>query len=619
MEGLPVLPQSRRSPVRHVVGLICLIVGPAGLSGCATGKRVARERVQITVTPTEAETTPILSANSASGSGTPAVAASFQTATGFLPAATLPQDGELLPVPVAVAGEDEIADGIAGDTELLPPPRSDDASPASESVPNKDRQSRDSDRPMSLLDGLLPGDDSGTATENTDALQLPQVVQSVQSFFPLLQSVYLERNRTAGDQLAAWGEFDTKLKGYTENQPIGFYENYQHGAGIVQPRYGGGEVFGGYRVGRGQFEPWYEERDTNAGGEFKVGFDVPLVRDHDIDKRRADLWRATYDRQLAEPEIRQQLIGFVFDASVSYWVWVAAGQQYRIGLAALDLAERRNVQVAERVKEGDLPPPDLSDNDRAIAVRKAKLLDLQRKLEQSAVKLSLFVRDGDTIPLIPPAEALPRLPDVPIYDAASLESDIASAVSRRPEIVALDVQYRRTEVDLAQAYNDTLPMVDAMMNASQDMGKPTSSSRDKSPLELEVGLEFEMPLQQRKGRGKMRSARAKLQQLALYRNFTIEKVATEVRVASAALVAASQRVEQTIEAVKLADQLARIEREKFVEGESDLLAVFLREQFAIEAADELVLTKLEYFVARAQYDAALAAEFPTPVFIPVGN
>lgn len=453
--------------------------------------------------------------------------------------------------------------------------------------------------PLRLADG-----DAG------QGLPLDRVVASVQSFFPLLQVAFLERDRTAGDQLAAWGAFDTKIKGRTENQPLGFYENYQHSGGVNQPLYSGGEVYGGYRIGRGSFEPWYLERETNRGGEFKTGFAIPLIRDHDIDARRADLWRATYDRQLAEPAIRQEVIMTIRDASAVYWAWVAAGQQFEIGKAALELAERRNQQIQRRVEEGDLDEPSLADNRRAIIQRQGKLIDLERKLVQTAIKLSLFLRDESAQPLIPTEDDLAQFPEIIAYDLVQLQNDITYAVQNRPELASLDTLVRRVRVDFAEACNETLPALDAISNISQDMGEPTSSKRDKSEFELEIGFEFEMPVQRRKGFGKMRSARAKLGQIAAKRQFTVEKISTEVQNAAAALDAAFQRVSAIADAVEISEELAQIERRKFELGESDLLAVFLREQIAIEAASDLMTAKFEYFLARADYTAALAYEFP---------
>jgi len=502
--------------------------------------------------------------------------------------------------------KDKDADKKDADTKST----DDDDSEKDESDEDTDDEDSGEDSEDDELLRLLSAPRLAGLGDQTDGLPLQQVIASVQGFFPLLEIALLERDRTAGDQLAAWGEFDTKLKARTENQSLGFYENYQHGAGVVQPLYRGGEVYGGYRTGRGVFEPWYQERQTNEGGEFKAGFQVPLMRDKAIDARRADLWRATYDRQLAEPIIRIEVINAIREASITYWFWVAAGQQVQIGEAALQFAARRNSQVSRRVEEGDLGPPALTDNRRAILERESKLIDLQRKRIQTAIKLSLFLRDPTTAPRIPDESELPAFPEIAAYDVSQLQSDIAYATRMRPELVALDTELRRVQVDFAEARNETLPILDAFSNVSQDLGEPTSDKRDKSELEWEIGLEFELPVQQRKGFGKMRSARAKMGQIENKRQFAVEKISTEVASATAALDAAYRRVDQITQAVEAAEELAQVERTKFKLGESDLLAVFLREQIAIEAASELVFAKLEYFIARADYTAALAYEFP---------
>lgn len=440
--------------------------------------------------------------------------------------------------------------------------------------------------------------------------QLRDVVSSIHATFPLLQAAYQERGIAAGEQTAAWGAFDTKLKGSSENQPLAYYENYRHAAGLSQPLYGGGDLFGGYRIGRGEFEPWYLERQTNEGGEFKAGVRVPLLKDRQIDARRAALWRATYDRQRAEPEIRSQLILFVADGSMAYWQWVAAGLQYQVGERALRLARQRNEQLRRKVEVGDVDPPVLQDNLRAIAQREAKLIDLRRKLEQTAIKLSLFYRSPDGEPLIP--EELPSagFPDPIRINSSQLEADITAALSTRPEIASLDLLARRIRVDLNEARNEMLPAVDAQLTGSQDVGAPTSSKRDKSPLEMEASLYMDMPLQRRKGQGKMDAARAKLAQLSAKRRFVEDKIAVEIQSGFAALEAAYDRLGKARESVRLAEYMADVERRKFDVGETDLLSVVLREQIAIEAAESEIDALLEYFTASAGYDAALARDWP---------
>lgn len=462
-------------------------------------------------------------------------------------------------------------------------------------------------RPRAEKKPSTPADD---ADSNGQSIRLRDVIASVHASYPLLEAALLDSAVASGNQLAAWGEFDTQLEAASQNGPAGFYQTYRQTAGVTQPIYRGGKVFGGYRIGRGDFEPWYLERQTNDGGEFEAGVRIPLLKDRAIDARRAELWRTTYDRQRVRPEIRAQLIWFVRDATVAYWVWIAAGQQYEIGRQALRLSQERNARLQRRVEEGDLDPPVLQDNLRSIAERESKLIDRGRKVQQAAVKLSLFYRADDGAPIVPEQAQLSAFPDPTQVLDSQLDGDIQRALAQRPELAALDALSRRINVDLAEAQNGFLPSVDVQVSGSQDLGQQTTRKRDKSRLELEAGLFVDVPMQRRKARGKSLAAQAKLSQVAVKRRFTQDRIVAQVRSAYAALTAARDRVGKSREARRLAEYMAGVERRKFELGQTDLLSVFLREQSAIEAADGEVEALLEYFVAQADYAAALALDWP---------
>ncbi|MEZ6044038.1 MAG: TolC family protein [Planctomycetaceae bacterium] len=438
-------------------------------------------------------------------------------------------------------------------------------------------------------------------------LDLLEVVRSVHETYPALEILYLERQIANGKQLSAWGEFDTKLKGFTENQPTGFYQTYRQAAEVYQPIYHGGEFFGGYRVGRGDFEPWYQERQTNDGGEFKLGMKVPLLRNREIDSRRAELWRATYERQRVQPEIRSNLVNFVRDASIAYWNWVAAGQQVQVYEDALLLSIKRNDKLKRRLETGDLDPPALQDNIRSLRLRESKLIDRKRKLDQAAVKLSLYYRTTSGDPLLPSPELLPRkINTLSVKPVDSLDNSLQTALTSRPELQVINAEMRKVDVDYAEARNDLLPNLDTQFQGKQDVGEPTSSKRDKSEFELEAGIYLEVPLQRRKARGKIQTSSAKMAQLNIKREFMEDKIVAEVQSAYAGVKAAEERIGKAVEARELAEYLSDVEMRKFDLGQSDLLAVFLREQYAIEAADGEIEARLEYQLALADFLAALA-------------
>ncbi|WP_197440870.1 TolC family protein [Thalassoglobus neptunius] len=464
--------------------------------------------------------------------------------------------------------------------------------------------------PPSDKELFLPPDLTGDAPEVQTGreLHLDAVINSVYQSYPKLQSALFERNVANGNYLAAWGEFDTKLKGASETGNFGFYETYRNNIGVVQPLFGGSDVFAGYRIGRGDFQPWYKERQTDDGGEFKAGITVPLAQDRTIDARRTDVWTSSIQREFVEPEIQAQLIAFVEQASFAYWEWVAAGRQLRIVEAVLRIADDRNDRIRRQVEEGFLDPPEYTDNLRLMADRRAKQASALRKVREKAIKLSLYYRDFNGQPIVPDIEQLPVFPEVKEIDAQDLDTDIQIALQNRPELRVFDFIRKQLDVEHAQASNLMKPEVDAVFVASDDVGAPASSKRDKSRFEFDAGLYVSVPIQRRKAIGKMQSIEGKVSQVLAKRRYASDQIAAEVKSAYVALEQSRVQVIQAREAVRLAVDLARREARNEELGLSDMLKVSLREQYAQEAADKEVAALLTYFEAEAAYRAALAID-----------
>lgn len=467
----------------------------------------------------------------------------------------------------------------------------------------------DDDEMMDVLsdeDEELSKDDSEMLRLDIGKLALAQVIESVHQTYPLVEAAYLENQRTEGNTIAAQGAFDTKLKAASENGPTGFYQTYRQKAAVVQPLYSGGELYGGYRIGRGDFEPWYQERQTNDGGEFKVGAMIPLLRNRDIDARRAELWRAEYDQQIAQPEIRGQLIGFTLDASLAYWKWVAEGRKYFAEQRWLKLADERNGRIRKGVELEEFDPPVETDNERAIAKRRAKVADQLRKVQQAAIKLSMYLREQDGTPIIPTVDQIPEFPDAYKVDSSMLESDIVNALEVRPDLQVLRLLQERLQIDYQEACNMGLPQLDGYIQAGQDVGAPTSSKRDKSEFEVDFGFFFDMPVQRRKAIGKMQAVEAKIAQVAAKERLTVNKIEAGLRAAFAGLTQAYDQLSEATEARRLAEKMATIERRSWELGASDLLKVALREQYALEAIEGEVAAYYNFFSARSVYFAEQA-------------
>ena len=439
-------------------------------------------------------------------------------------------------------------------------------------------------------------------------LSLDSVIASVYQSYPMLLAALQNRSLAFGKQVGASGAFDTKIKGASENGALGFYQTYRQSIGLVQPTYWGGEVFGGYRIGRGDYQPWYLERQTNDGGEFKAGVQVPLARNRSIDDRRAELWKAGIERQLAEPDIQAQLISAVQDGTYAWWEWVAAGEYHRIASRILVLAEERTARIRSQVEAGFVDPPELTDNLRLVAIRQAKVADTRRKLQQTAAKLSIFLRDENGNPIIPENTEPPAFPAVPELSTFNLDTDTQLALQRRPELRMLDLISRQVRIDLSNASNQMQPELNAVVWGSQDVGEPTSKKRDKSPLEAEASVFLDVPIERRKARGKITESQAKLAQIAAKRRLTADKISVDVQTAYAALTSAFEQVAETRAALEYAEDLAVRERQNQEAGTSDLLKVTLREQYAVESAEKNIDALKLFYDSLADYRAAIAQD-----------
>ncbi|MGE0610667.1 MAG: TolC family protein [Pirellulales bacterium] len=460
------------------------------------------------------------------------------------------------------------------------------------------------DRVVELLPP--PADGENPSDNETSPLMLPEVVSAVYQSFPLLEAAYRERQIAEGWQTNAWGAFDVQADAYSIQAPLGFYKTYRSGAELTQPLWSGGYLFGGYKIGRGSYPVWYGNRETNDAGEFNGGAIVPLLRDREIDKRRAGIFKSDLARQAVEPEIRGQQIEFVREAAFAYWAWVAAGRKLQVMQRLLEFAQVRNEGIVTRVERGDLPEIDLADNERLIVSRKAKLIDAQRKFRQTAIKLSIFYRGPGGEPVIPLPERLPK--EYPAHEPITderIESDIALALQSRPELQGLALLGQQVDVDIELADNALLPGLSTGVYASQDIGEPSSSKRDKVPLVMEASVGVDVPLQRREARGKLRAAQGKRSQINAKARFYRDKIAIEVRDAGTAWMAAYRQIAQAQESVKLAAQMEEAERRKLELGDSNLLNVNLREQQSADAATVEIEAFEAYFEAEASYRAAL--------------
>lgn len=442
-----------------------------------------------------------------------------------------------------------------------------------------------------------------------DRLLLSDVIASLYRSYPEIARAQLEANRTQGEITEAYGYYDTKLQGYTLSEPTGFYRNYRNAIGVARQTWWGGYLSADYRVGRGQFQPWYKERETNEGGEFKLAMGQALLQGRAIDPARVQVFQAEVARRASVPIFQQAILQTSKEATMIYWQWVAAGKALDAQTDLLALAKTRGEQYDVGVAAGKFAEIDQLLNRQLIAERQAKLYESEQKYRAYSFKLSLYLRNDAGQPIVPEDQWLPAyFPIVEPPPTSDFQQDLANALIRRPEPRLLMFETDQIGLDRRLATNNLLPNLDLVAEASQDAGFPASSSNDKGQFELVVGLQGEVPIQRRKARGKIQSTSAKIAQVNEKLRLQRDKIGAELQTAYNALMLAAKIVEQSEISLRAAWETLDRYRFAYERGNADLIYLNLIETKANETQIKLIEAQQQWFSALAEMQATLGLD-----------
>ena len=483
--------------------------------------------------------------------------------------------------------------------------------PALDKVDNdtlsKDRQET-TDPSVPSVRAAVPTPDSDSEAFR-QRLQLSDVVASTYRAFPLLEIARLQAGVAGGQQLSALGAYDVKLEYYSLNQPVGFYETYRNGIGVARQLWWGGYASAGYKTGRGEFEPWYKERETNEGGEFKVAIVQPLLQGRAIDPSRVELFQSNLRRQAVGPEIQNQVLIAGQEAARAFWNWVEIGNVLKSQERLLDIAVKRGEQLELSKAAGLSSALQVSLNAQEIYKRLIKRNETRQKFLDSAIKLSLYLRDESGRPMLVPPDWLPSdFPEVARVPAGDFEADLQTAFSARPELVLIELDRQSLRWDVALARNQLLPNVDFAIQTTQDVGAAASSINDKGDFQVEAGVTGGVPIQRRKATGKIQSTDAKLMQLMQKLEFQRNKIAMELQTARNALDIAQQNVVAAQELLNQANITLDFFRLSVDAGRTDLFFLLNQEVKVNDSEIALLEAERDFFTALAAMQAALGLD-----------
>jgi outer membrane protein TolC len=434
-------------------------------------------------------------------------------------------------------------------------------------------------------------------------LTLESVLQSAKSHYPqILAALETTRAREAGVQ-AAQGAFDLRLDQFGQLRPAGYYDGNTLASRLVKPIGNlGAEIYGGYRLSDGTFPIYENKLRTRDGGEFSAGFVLSLWRDRGFDQRRFELARTRNELRKAEFELELRRILIQRDAAGAYLDWVAAGRELAIYRELLRLADLRQSQFADLVKEGGLAQITLTENLQAVLRRRSLVADAERILVRRANTLSLFFRDGEGNPRVPAEAELPQaFPHLPQVDAPGVETAVADALKTRPDaaMLAVDGQVEADRVRLGE--NLLKPRVNLNVEAARDVG---NGPKNLSGVDTLVRLDVSIPIERRLGEGRRAEAQANLNRIRQEQRLLDDRIATEIRNVGNDIDANLRLMTITAEELRQATTMEDAERIRLAEGQSNFFLLNAREETTADVRVRNVRAERVYAQSLADFYAA---------------
>jgi outer membrane protein TolC len=334
-------------------------------------------------------------------------------------------------------------------------------------------------------------------------------------------------------------------------------------------------------------------------------FSHPLLRGLGSDATLAELHKAHVQTEMALLQRQMRACNVIRDVIVAYWELAYATQNLAIVRSALELAQEQLHTTQAMIAVGRLADADAASVERAIA---------QRMEDVALGEQLLFFRSLDVQRLLgATAGASLTAADQPSSAASTFDesTEVSRAIEVNPQLRALKLGRRLSEIDIATARNTLRPRLDFVGSVGpvgwnarlNDSLKQTAKLGD---LAWSAGLTFELPVQNRSALGQAQAAEEGLNLATINAEDFALQLRDLVLRAAHSVGTASRRGELGRREVEFAKQNLDAERARFHAGRATNNDVLLRQQELKDAETRLLRATIDQSEAEVAMAAATA-------------
>jgi len=330
-----------------------------------------------------------------------------------------------------------------------------------------------------------------------------------------------------------------------------------------------------------------DQLNRNQGSrEYVAGISLPLWLPGERDRfgALADAEAQAIDSRLLAAQLR-----IAAAIRESWWSWQRARGLSAVAGERLGNARRIAVDVARRVKAGDLARADQHQAEGAVAAAEAALAEAEGAVAVAAEQLRGLI---GVAPAIQAAERAERLPVLPV--------DFNSLDRTHPAVAEL--------LDRAEVARRSAELAAAQKRANPELVLATTRDRGTfaDPYSQTITAGVRIPLSSEvRHRAKVSAARAEAAELDAQLLIERERVLAGLSAARIRILTAQKQLDAAATRARLARETRGFFEKSFRLGESDLPTRLRIELEAVEAERQTALTRTDLAAAISELRQAL--------------
>ena len=451
---------------------------------------------------------------------------------------------------------------------------------------------------------------SSIYSQDTPSLSYIKYLEYVTDNHPLLTQAYNRAQFGQANQQMARGAFDPKLT--FENQQKKYNDQLyynQSGGSISIPTWFGLSLKGDYSINDGVFLNPEDKLPTD--GLYSAGISLDASEGLWINKRMVTLKKAAIIINQTQAERDLLINELVTEASLAYFNWLLAYDNYQVNVQFRNNAAKRYEGVRQRALSGDIAMIDTVESFTNVQQRILSLSESEVNLVKARLEASNYLWGEDNIPLEISENSIPiSVSDLEIDAFLGIENGGLDNfyLATHPKLNILEAKVGTLKIDRSLKRASLFPDLTANFNVLQ------SNLDQITPLNTEqykAGVKVQLPLFLRKERGDLKITALKLSDAQLDFNFESVRIQNKVSQSVQAQRALVEQLDLSTGLVTNYSKLLIGEQQKFNAGESSLFVVISREQKLIESKIKLNTTFNKYLTNKAVLFNAMGLVIPS--------